>query len=132
MQRMAGKFTDEQIATTLNRLGLRTGSNNGWNEMRIRSARHYHKLPAFDPARYNNGTVTLVEAAEQVGVSPTVVRRLIQEGTLQATQVVPCAPWEIPVEALNSESVRQAVQNIKIGRPRTQRHDEQPSMFSIT
>ena len=51
IQQMAAKFTDEQIATTRNRLGLRAGTGNTWNEIRVRSARHHHQLPAFDPAR---------------------------------------------------------------------------------
>jgi len=36
---MAGRFPDDQIATTLNRLGLRTGPGNTWVEGRVRSAR---------------------------------------------------------------------------------------------
>ena len=30
IRRMAGRFPDEQIASTLNRLGLKTGSGNNW------------------------------------------------------------------------------------------------------
>src|SRR5205823_1854122 len=44
IQKMAGKFSDEQIAATLNRLGLRTGVDNAWNEMRVYSVRHRHDL----------------------------------------------------------------------------------------
>jgi len=39
------------IASTLNRLSLRTCSGNTWNETRVRSARHHHRLPAVNPAR---------------------------------------------------------------------------------
>lgn len=38
IRRMAGQFPDEQIAATLNRLGLQTGSRNTWTEIRVRSA----------------------------------------------------------------------------------------------
>jgi hypothetical protein len=41
---MAGKFSEEQIATTLNRLRLRTGANNAWNEMRVYPVRHRYQL----------------------------------------------------------------------------------------
>ena len=44
---MAGKFSDRQIAATMNRLRLRTGVGNAWNEMRVRSARSHYQLPAF-------------------------------------------------------------------------------------
>jgi len=131
IRKMAGKFTDEQIAGTLNRLGLHTGAGNTWNEMRIRTARHHNKFPSFDPS-CSNGTLTLMEAAERLNVSPTVVRRLIQEGIMPATQVVSCAPWEIPVAALDSEAVQKAVRKIRnrVVSPRSQNPEEQFSIFS--
>ena len=49
LRQMAGKFSDQQIAGTLNRLRLRTGVGNSWNVMRVRSARSYYQLPAFAP-----------------------------------------------------------------------------------
>ena len=60
---MAGKFSDQQIAGTLNRLRLRTGVGNSWNVRRVHSARCYYQLPAFaqnDQPR----EVTLQVAAE--------------------------------------------------------------------
>ncbi len=67
LRQMAGTFTDQQIAATLNRLRLRTGVGNSWNVMRVRSARSYYQLPAFaqsDPPR----EVTLQEAARRLSV----------------------------------------------------------------
>src|SRR5207237_7010697 len=49
IRKMAGKFPDEQIAATLNRLRLRTGVDNAWNESRVYSVHHRNNLPAFDP-----------------------------------------------------------------------------------
>jgi len=52
IRQIANTFTDEQIATTLNRLGMRTGTGNTWNEIRVRSARHHTSfLLAIPPAR---------------------------------------------------------------------------------
>lgn len=132
VRQMAGKFSDEQIAATLNRIGLRTGIGNTWNELRVRSVRNYHALPAFDPSRPRDGLVTLEEAAHHLGVSPTSVRRLIRNKRLPAQQVVPCAPWEISIDALDSEIVRDAISEIKrrVYVPRTQSADGQHSMFS--
>jgi DNA invertase Pin-like site-specific DNA recombinase len=48
IRQMAGQFADEQIASTLNRLRLRTGADNPWNENRVYSVRHRLQLPAFD------------------------------------------------------------------------------------
>ena len=53
IRKMAGRFPDEQIAATLNRLRLRTGADNAWNESRVYSVRHRHQLPTFDPNQRN-------------------------------------------------------------------------------
>jgi hypothetical protein len=128
---MAGKFSDRQIAATMNRLRLRTGVGNSWNEMRVRSARSYYQLPAFvqtDQPR----EVTLQIAAQRLNLSESIVRRMIEEKILPARQVVVCAPWQIPVEALESEVIRQEATNIKNRArvPQKQDSDEQQSMFS--
>ena len=71
---MAERFSDEQIAATLNRLGLRTGAGNTWNEVRVRSAREYQELPALDPNHPCKDFVTLREAAQRLGIGLTIVR----------------------------------------------------------
>jgi DNA invertase Pin-like site-specific DNA recombinase len=132
IRQMAERFSDEQIAATLNRLGLRTGAGNSWNEARVRSARQYNQLPTFDPSHPGNNSVTLREAAQRLDVGLTIVRRMIAEKKLPASQVVACAPWQIPVEALESETVRKEVENIRNGvrAPRTEQVDGQQSLFS--
>ena len=47
VRQMASEYSDEEIALTLNRLGLKTGVGNTWNEMRVRSLRSYLRLPGF-------------------------------------------------------------------------------------
>jgi excisionase family DNA binding protein len=113
VRRMAGQFSDEQIAATLNRLGMRTGADNTWNEARVYSLRHHHQLPAYDPTRSSAGVLTLDQAAVRLGVSVTVVRRLIHGKTISATQAVPGAPWQIPVAAVESPEVLQAARDVK-------------------
>ena len=115
VRQMAGRFTDEQIASTLNRAGLRTGAGNTWNEARVCSLRSHLRLPAYDPSR-REGMLTLEQAAGKLAVSATVVRRLISLKILAATQVVGCAPWEIAASALESEAVRSAARAIQTRR----------------
>jgi hypothetical protein len=59
---------------------------------------------------------------------------MILEKTLPATQVVECAPWEIPVEALDSEEIQKIVARIRNGNTRPQKPtvEEQQTMFSVT
>lgn len=116
VRQMAGQFSDEQIASTLNRLGMRTGAGNGWSEAKVRKLRHYHQLPAYDASRVTPDSLTLEQAAGRLGVSVTAVRHLIQRKTIPATQVVPGAPWRIPVAAVEAPKIRQAVMDIQSRR----------------
>ncbi len=115
VRRMAGRWPDEQIAATLNRLRLRTGAGNTWNELRVRGVRERLGLPAHDPAENARATLTLEQAAEHLGVSATVVRKLIARKQLLATQAAPSAPWEISAVALDSEPIRRAAQRAREG-----------------
>jgi DNA invertase Pin-like site-specific DNA recombinase len=134
VRQMAGKFSDEQIAATLNRLKLRTGVGNNWNEQRVSSLRHYHKLPAHDPGTTVRNMLTLEETAHRLGISGTSVRRMIRQKVLPASQVVACAPWQISLEAVDSEPIKQAVANIKARTrvPRTQNDSGQPLLLSMS
>ena len=123
IRRMAGRFPDEQIAATLNRLGLKTGSGNNWVELRVRTARSYHQLPSYDPKLRQN-VLTLEEASESLGVSHKIVRRLIDSKVITATQVVPWAPWEIPAESIQSEQVRREVAAVKRGSRIAEKREE--------
>jgi hypothetical protein len=127
LRRMSGRFPDDQIAATLNRLGLKTGTGNTWNEGRVRSVRSYHELPACNADLVPRQTVTLEEASERLGISHKVIRRLIESNKIPATQVVPWAPWEIPIEAIESADVLQEVARAK-RRPRNLTGASGPSM----
>jgi hypothetical protein len=86
IRRMAGKWSDREIALTLNRMGLRSGTGLTWTEVRVFSVRHRMGLPAHDPSKQESSRVSLDEAAKILGVSNTVVRRLIKDNLL------PCRP----------------------------------------
>jgi len=105
IRRMAGRFPDDQIAATLNRLSLRTGMGNTWREGNVRTVRSYHELPGFTALQCDRSTLTMEEASTRLAVSHKIVRRLIEAGKITATQVVPCAPWEISAEAIESQAV---------------------------
>jgi DNA invertase Pin-like site-specific DNA recombinase len=133
VRQMAGKFSDEQVASTLNRLRLRTGAGNNWNEQRVASLRHYHKFPACDANSAAKDMLTLEETAHHLGISATSVRRMIRQKLLLASQVIACAPWQIPAEAVKSAAVLQAVENIRNRArvPRTRNESGQPLLISI-
>jgi DNA invertase Pin-like site-specific DNA recombinase len=134
VHRMAGLFPDRQIATTLNRLGLRTGAGNTWSPMRVASLRCYHKWPAYSSAEPKPDVVTLEQAARVLGVCPTTARKLVDLKILPGTQAIPCAPWWIPRESLETDTVRQAVASMKAPHraPHARSDANQDLLFSNT
>jgi hypothetical protein len=131
LRRMAGRFADDQIAATLNRLGLQTGTGNTWNEGRVRSVRSYHHLPPYIPTTTPRQTLTLEEASERLGISHKVVRRLIESKRIPAIQVVPWAPWEISADAVASPEIVSEVSRLK-KQPRRARAPEVSSLLMFT
>ncbi len=112
VRQMASGYTDEEIALTLNRIGLRTGAGNTWNETRVRSLRQYLKLPVCR-VEQRAGRLNLQRAAEQLDVSASVVRRLIVLKILPAAQIVSGAPWQIDAKDIASPKVIRAATTLK-------------------
>jgi hypothetical protein len=128
VRRMANSYSDEQIAATMNRMSLRTGAGNTWNEQRVYALRRSHHLPA--PTSRPSQTLTMEQTAEQLGVSATCVRHMIERKLIPATQIVDCAPWKIPVSVLESPDVREAVLAVKNRLRRNGRkRNEQQNLF---
>lgn len=134
VRQMAGMFPDKEIAATLNRLGIRTGAGNGWTPMRVATMRCYHEWPAYSSTEPKPDLLTLDQAAEVLGICATTTRKLIDLKILEATQVVPCAPWRISRAALQTEPVRRAIASIKDSNrvPRERVEVEEGPLFSGT
>jgi recombinase/recombinase-like zinc beta ribbon protein len=114
VQQMAGRFPDEVIAATLNRLGLKTGAGNTWQKNRVCSFRQQRRLPGYDPSQAEAaGLLTAMEAAAKLGIDPRTVRTLIQQRVIPADQAVKFAPWQIRGEVLQNPSVLDRVRRIK-------------------
>lgn len=117
--------SDQTIAATLNRLGYKTGAGKTWRVHSVHSARYLHKLKNH---RKENAWVTVEGAAQELGVSHTVIRRLIREGTLPATQVVQTAPWIIARDSLTLTAVTSDVQAVQTGRQLPTRNSQQAEL----
>jgi len=103
---------DKTIAAILNRLGYKTGQEKTWNASRVAGLRGYHKIAAFQK---QDDWVTQEEAARELQVSDTVVKRLIRERVLPAKQVVKFAPWIIEKKNLSLPAVQQQVKAARRG-----------------
>jgi DNA invertase Pin-like site-specific DNA recombinase len=135
IEQMALHFSDKAIATTLNRLGLKTGTGISWNKSRVNSTRNHHKFPTYNPsAESTHCFLTLEKAAEELQVSQATIRRLIRNKVIVAKQVISCAPWQIQKSELEKESVKNIIKGVKNGKksPRSlPANGETPMLFSL-
>jgi excisionase family DNA binding protein len=106
---MAGRWSDDHIAASLNRMGLRTGQNKTWNAKRVSSIRRVNGIDAYLSADKSGEWCTMTEAAKVLGVTNHVIRRFIREQILPAHQVVPGAPYQIRRSDMQSEAVQAAL-----------------------
>jgi hypothetical protein len=97
---MATKWSDEDIAATLNRMGLPTGQGKTWTAHRVSSLRRVRGIHAYKSAEKDGEWLTMSEAAAKLGVSNHQIRRLIKEGVLARAAGCPDAPYQIQGEPI--------------------------------
>jgi DNA invertase Pin-like site-specific DNA recombinase len=119
IQELSKVCSDQAVAAILNRLGYRTGAGKTWRVHSVQHTRHYHRLTNH---RNAGGWLTIAQAAQEVGVSHTVIRRLIRQGSLPAKQVVESTPWILNREDLSLPDVRRDIEAVRSGR-QLQRRD---------
>lgn len=125
MRSMATRWSDEDIAASLNRMGLRTGQDKSWNAKRVISLRRVHGIHAYRSAEKDGEWLTMSEASAMLGVNAHAIRRLIKDGVLPAEQVVADAPWQIRAADLREARVAEALAARKAPR-RAPRQTELP------
>jgi hypothetical protein len=106
---MAGRWPDEHIAATLNRMGLTTGQGNTWTAKRVYSAQQLHGMLEHRASEKNRAWLTLREAANALQVSDHMVRGLIEASILPAVQAVRGAPYQIRTDDLALPAVKAAI-----------------------
>jgi hypothetical protein len=130
IREMAGTWSDAQMATTLNRMRIRTGQGQTWTADRVEHYRRTAGIRAYAPAVDRQQWMTMRDAAKYAGISHHFVRTLIDRGVLPAKQVVPDAPWQIRRADLDRDAVRMAIaRRHSTGCPREARGDTQTPMF---
>lgn len=125
---MAARWSDEDIAATLNRMRMPTGQGKTWTAYRVGSIRRVRGIHAYRSAEKDGEWLTLTEAARHCGVSSHRIRQLIQTGILPAEQVVPGAPYQIRGSDLKTKEMVQAM--VRKGRPCQLDPENQIAMFT--
>jgi hypothetical protein len=115
MRTMATRWSDEDIAASLNPMGVPTGQGKSWTAHRVSSVRRVNGIHTYRSAEKNGEWLTTSEAATTLGVTHHRIRRRIKAGILPGEQVVPGAPYQIGADDLQQERVAAAIG--RTGRP---------------
>jgi hypothetical protein len=121
IRKIGGHWPDYQVAVTMNRMRCKPADGKAWTTVRVRELRERLGIAPFDQASQTEKTICVDKAALRLGICVGSVYKLIREGVLPATQLLPSAPWQIPVAALATEAVKTGVQQIVARRPRNYR-----------
>jgi excisionase family DNA binding protein len=112
---MGGRWSDDHIAASLNRPGMRTGQGKTWMGHRVSSVRRVRGIHAHKSAQKDGASLTMTEVAKALGTTNHTIRRLIKAGILSSVQVVPRASYQIRADDLMSDPVKSAI--VRKGRP---------------
>jgi hypothetical protein len=118
IRKIGGHWPDYQVAVTMNRMRCKPADGKAWTTVRVRELRERLGIAPFDPSSQKEQTICIDKAALRLGICVGSVYKLIREGVLPATQLLPSAPWQIPVAALETDIIKTGVQKIVARRPR--------------
>jgi DNA invertase Pin-like site-specific DNA recombinase len=118
IRKLGGQWPDRELAVTMNRMRCKSTDGQSWTTVRVRELRERLGIPAFDPGAARVETISVDETARRLDICVGSVLRLIADGVLPATQLMPSAPWQVPVAALDSEAVKIGVRAVIERRPR--------------
>jgi DNA invertase Pin-like site-specific DNA recombinase len=119
VRQMGARWSDEHIAATLNRMGSTTPFGHHWDARRVAQFRRTKGIPGYESAVKDGRCLTMLEAAEKLGVTCHAIRKLIRDGVLPAKQYVFDAPWQIMSADLERPEVQDALRRRRkrAGRP---------------
>ena len=97
VRRLAVHYPDAVIAGILNRQGRRTAKGHRFEGNRVAHLRTYWKIPCFVPKAdaAEGELLTIKRAAIALGVAPSTIHRLLNDGIIAGEQITPGAPWRI-------------------------------------
>jgi len=121
IRKLGGQWPDRELAVTMNRMRCKPADGKAWTTVRVRELRERLGIAPFDQTAERVETISVDKAALHLGICVGSVQKLIRARVLPATQLLPSAPWQIPVAALDTEAVKIGVREIVRRRPRNYR-----------
>jgi len=97
VHRLAAHYPDAMIAGILNRQGRKTAYGHRFKIHHVANLRIQWKIPRHEPkAEPSEGELlTIKTAAAALGVAPSTLHRLLNDGIIGGEQITPGAPWRI-------------------------------------
>ena len=97
VRRLAEFYPDTVIAGILNRQGRTTAYGHRFEASRVGNLRRHWNIPCFElSAEQAEGELlTIKKAAAVLGVAPSTIHRLLNDGIIPGQQLTPGAPWRI-------------------------------------
>jgi hypothetical protein len=117
IRKLGGHWPDKDLAVTMNRMRCKSADGQSWTTVRVRALRERLGIAGFDPTIPRPKTISVDETAHRLSICVGSVLRLIKTGILPAQQLMPSAPWQVPLDALESEQVKLGVQDVIARRP---------------
>ena len=97
LRRLAAHYPDGVIAGILNRQERATAYGHRFTAGRVGNLRRHWGIPCFEPTpgAPECELLTIKKAAVVLGVAPSTIHRLLNDGVIAGEQPTPGAPWRI-------------------------------------
>jgi predicted DNA-binding transcriptional regulator AlpA len=97
VRRLAALYPDAVIAGILNRQGRTTAQGHRFEAGRVGNLRRHWQIPCFEPKAHtvDGELLTIKKAASALGVAPSTIHRLLNDGIIPGEQLTSGAPWRI-------------------------------------
>jgi len=97
VRRLAVHYPDSVIAGILNRQGRATAYGHRFTAGRVGNLRRHWGIPRCEPIADppEGELMTIKKAATALGVAPSTIHRLLNDGIIAGEQLTPGAPWRI-------------------------------------
>jgi len=97
LRRLSAHYPDGVIAGILNRQGRTTVYGHRFTAGRVGNLRRHWGIPCFEATAWapEGELLTIKKAAVVLGVAPSTIHRLLNDGIIAGEQLTPGAPWRI-------------------------------------
>ena len=97
VRQLAEFYPDTVIAGILNRQGRTTAYGHRFEASRVGNLRRHWNIPCFESSaeQAEGELLTIKKAAAVLGVAPSTIHRLLNDGIIPGQQLTPGAPWRI-------------------------------------